>query len=68
KQQLRTHGESAVAAGVFGVPSTVVDGRVFWGEDSTDMLLAYLRGDPFFTSPLMQAATQLPSGIQRKRI
>jgi 2-hydroxychromene-2-carboxylate isomerase len=67
KQQLRSHGESAIAAGVFGVPSTVVDGRVFWGEDSTDMLLAYLRGDAFFTSPLMQAAMQLPSGIQRKR-
>jgi 2-hydroxychromene-2-carboxylate isomerase len=67
KQQLRSHGEDAIAAGVFGVPSTVVDGRVFWGEDSTDMLLAYLRGDAFFTSPLMRAATQLPSGVQRKR-
>jgi 2-hydroxychromene-2-carboxylate isomerase len=67
KQQLRRNGESAIAAGVFGVPSTVVDQRVFWGEDSIGMLLDYLRGDGFFASPLMQAAARLPNGVRRKR-
>jgi 2-hydroxychromene-2-carboxylate isomerase len=67
KQALYRHGEQAIAAGVFGVPSSVIDGRVFWGQDSTEMLLAYLTGDPFFSSDLMRSAAQLPKGIQRKR-
>lgn len=30
--------ENAVAAGVFGSPSYVVDGEVFWGQDRLDLL------------------------------
>jgi 2-hydroxychromene-2-carboxylate isomerase len=30
--------ENAVAAGVFGAPSYVVDGEVFWGQDRLDLL------------------------------
>lgn len=67
KQRLRTHGEEAIAAGVFGVPTAVVDNRCFWGLDATDMLHAYLRGDPFFDSELLRQARQLPPGIQRQR-
>lgn len=32
------HAEAAVAAGVFGSPSYVRDGEVFWGQDRIDML------------------------------
>ncbi|HJV50984.1 MAG TPA: 2-hydroxychromene-2-carboxylate isomerase [Noviherbaspirillum sp.] len=67
KQQLRSNGEQAVAAGVFGVPTAVVDNRCFWGLDSTDMLMAYLRGDPFFDSDAFKRAQTLPQGIQRNR-
>jgi 2-hydroxychromene-2-carboxylate isomerase len=67
KQALHRNGQDATAAGVFGVPSTVVDGRVFWGQDSSAMLLAYLAGDAVFSSDLMRAAQNLPSGIQRPR-
>jgi hypothetical protein len=67
KQRLRSNGEDAAAAGVFGVPTAVVDGRCFWGFDSTDMLLAYLRGDPFFQSGLLKSAQTLPQGVQRIR-
>ncbi|HYD61182.1 MAG TPA: 2-hydroxychromene-2-carboxylate isomerase [Noviherbaspirillum sp.] len=66
KQQLRTNGENAVAANVFGVPTAVVDNRCFWGLDSTDMLIAWLRGDPFFSSELLRQAQTLPQGIHRK--
>ncbi len=65
KQQLRINGEEAIAAGVFGVPTAVVDNRCFWGLDATDMLIAWLRGDPFFTSELFTRAQTLPQGIQR---
>lgn len=67
KQKLRINGENAIHAGVFGVPTAVVDNRCFWGLDSTDMLLAYLRGDPFFQSDLLRQAQELPQGIQRDR-
>ena len=66
KQQLRDNGEQAIAAGVFGVPTAVVDGRCFWGLDGTDMLAAYLNGDPFFQSDLLRQAQNLPQGVQRK--
>ncbi|MFZ6722141.1 2-hydroxychromene-2-carboxylate isomerase [Undibacterium sp. Ji49W] len=66
KQMLRINGEKAIAADVFGVPTTVVDGRCFWGLDSTDMLQAYLNGDDFFNSPDMLAARKMPYGLQRK--
>lgn len=66
KQQLRSNGEMAIASNVFGVPTAVVDNRCFWGLDSTDMLVAYLRDDPFFRSDLLRQAQTLPQGIQRK--
>lgn len=66
KQRLRDNGESAIAAKVFGVPTAVVDNRCFWGVDSTDMLIAWLRGDPFFRSEQLRHAQELPQGVHRK--
>lgn len=42
---LRRNGDEALQRGVFGVPTLVIDGELFWGEDATTMALAYL-GDP----------------------
>lgn len=42
KAQLRAHAEEAIAQGVFGVPSFLVDGKVFWGLDALPMLREYL--------------------------
>ena len=63
KEQLRLQGEDAIAAGVFGVPAFVVDGRVFWGQDSLPMLRSYLEGDAWFAGPQWDAVQQLPSGL-----
>lgn len=65
KPQLRNNGEQAIAAGVFGVPTSVIDGRCFWRLDSTEMLVAYLDGDPFFQSDLLKQAQNLPQGVNR---
>lgn len=35
----------ALAAGAFGVPSFVVDGELFWGQDRLPLLRGYLKGD-----------------------
>lgn len=65
KATLRANGEQAIAAGVFGVPTAVVDQRCFWGLDGTDMLQAYLDGDAFFQSDALRQARLLPQGIGR---
>lgn len=48
KGQLRANTDDAIASGVFGVPTFVVDGKVFWGFDALPMLKAYLDADPWF--------------------
>lgn len=45
KQRLRAATEQAVASGVFGVPTTVADGEIFWGTDGLELVEACLRGE-----------------------
>lgn len=45
KARLRRQTDEAVACGVFGVPTAVVDDEVFWGVDSLSHLDRHLRGD-----------------------
>ena len=66
KDTLRRHGDLAIAASVFGVPTAVVNQQCFWGVDATDMLIAYLQQDAFFSTAAFQDAKNLPVGIQRK--
>lgn len=44
KQRLRERTEDAIARGVFGVPSFVIEGEIFWGSDRIDALLRRLGG------------------------
>jgi len=48
KNQLRENTEEAAARGVFGVPSFVVAGEVFWGADSISFVQAFLPALPRF--------------------
>jgi 2-hydroxychromene-2-carboxylate isomerase len=65
KQALQAQTESAVAQGIFGVPTWVVDGRHFWGQDALPMLRAYLQGDPWFDGPDWQAPALCGVGVRR---
>lgn len=67
KDQLKAHAEDAIAAGVFGVPSMVVDGKVFWGLDALPMLRAYLDGNPWFADTHWDAVRRVPSGADVRR-
>jgi len=53
KAELRALTEAAVADGIFGVPTLVVDGRHFWGLDALPMLAAEDRKfePPLFPRP-----------------
>lgn len=61
KQALRQATDEAIAAGVFGVPSFVVDGRVFWGFDALTMLRAHLQGGA--AGAALDAAWSAPDGV-----
>lgn len=37
-QAYQAHTDAAIAAGVFGAPSYVVEGEIFWGQDRLDFL------------------------------
>lgn len=62
KQRLRANTEGAIARGVFGVPTTAVGDELFWGADSSEMLIAYLDDPALFLDLEMQRLKSLPSG------
>ena len=43
KARLRAQTEHAAALGIFGAPSFVVDGELFWGNDRLEQALAWAR-------------------------
>ena len=65
KQELRDNTQQAIAAGVFGVPSFVLDDRVFWGLDALPMLRDALQGGAWFDGPAWDAAGIKPPGVVR---
>lgn len=65
KAELRSLTESAVADGLFGVPTLEVDGRHFWGLDALPMLAAYLKHDPWFDGPAWDDAGRPRPGVRR---
>jgi 2-hydroxychromene-2-carboxylate isomerase len=65
KAALRQNTEAAATQGVFGVPTLMVENRLFWGLDSLPMLRAFLRGDPLYDSEAMRAARDAKIGARR---
>lgn len=67
KDELRAATDAAIARGVFGVPTLVIDDRIFWGNDATEMALDYLRGAPVFASDAFARLRDVPVGAVRSR-
>ena len=68
KQQLRQNTEEAIEAGVFGVPSIIADGHLFWGFDATDMYLDYQRHPNFFDDLDLLLIDDIPEAANRNQI
>lgn len=66
KQALRGNTEHAIANGVFGVPTTLVDGELFWGADYFDFLLEYLNDPSLLGDEEMRRVSDLPAAARRK--
>jgi hypothetical protein len=51
---------------VFGVPTIVAVGELFWGFDALPMLIDYLDSPERFNTQEMRRVGDLPVGMQRK--
>jgi 2-hydroxychromene-2-carboxylate isomerase len=67
KADLKTHTDEAIACGVFGVPTLMVDDRLFWGFDALPMLADYLANGAWSAGPGWDAAARLPVGVVRPK-
>ena len=67
KNVLRNNTERAIADGVFGVPTFVAEGEVFWGGDATDMMLSYLGNPVLFETSEMKRISEMPMGVTRRK-
>jgi 2-hydroxychromene-2-carboxylate isomerase len=65
KESLRANTDTAIAQGVFGVPTIVVDGEAFWGADATDFARAYLEDACVLDNEEMKRVSALPVGVSR---
>jgi 2-hydroxychromene-2-carboxylate isomerase len=67
KHGLREQTERALRLGVFGVPTFVFDGELFWGQDRMDHLARRLRGEVPPAAELAGSFLARPQGVRRKR-
>lgn len=66
KQGLRALTDEALAQGVFGVPTFVLDGELFWGHDRLGQLARKLAGQGPPESGLTRKILERPQGVVRK--
>ena len=60
------NGDNAIAAGVFGVPTFVINDEVFWGDDAFERVLDYLENPEILVEDNMAGAVGLVPTAERK--
>lgn len=66
KAALMRNYQSALADGVFGVPTLVAGDALFWGDDATDMFEDWLRDPGLLATSAMERLDALPVATARK--
>jgi 2-hydroxychromene-2-carboxylate isomerase len=66
KNSLRAATEQATREGVFGVPTLLIDGQLFWGNDAVDFAAAFLRDPSILETEDMKRIDTLPVGVTRQ--
>ena len=67
KDSLHVNTARATSEGVFGVPSFVINGELFWGGDSTEMMLDFLKNPGIFNTSEMKRISNMEMGLTRKK-
>jgi 2-hydroxychromene-2-carboxylate isomerase len=66
KQALRENTDEAIARGVFGVPTLVVDEEIFWGHDAADQFLDYLADEARMKRDVFEPVDGLAQGSAQR--
>ena len=66
KEALRRGTEEAAERGVFGIPTFVIGDEVFWGLDTTDLVLDYLNNPNMLKTGEYARISDLPIAQARK--
>jgi 2-hydroxychromene-2-carboxylate isomerase len=66
KAALKQQTEQAIARGVFGVPTFIVDDELFWGNDQFEHLELFLQGNDPLDPESVEAMLARRRGIDRK--
>lgn len=67
KLALKSSTEAALADGVFGVPTLVVHGHKFFGQDATALALAVLERPQLLQEGEYARLSAIPVGVRRER-
>lgn len=67
KDALRRNTEEAIAAGVYGVPSFLIEGELFWGDDMFELMLEWLDDPAILDDPEARRIMELPPAAERSR-
>jgi 2-hydroxychromene-2-carboxylate isomerase len=67
KERLRSITKDAADGGVFGVPTVIADGELFWGFDDFPNLDAFLRGEDPLAGYDWRAWQRVRPSVMRKR-
>ena len=66
KRELLANGEEAMQRGVFGVPTLRVRDELFWGNDATELALAYAHDENALDAE-MRRVDAIPEAVQRAK-
>ena len=66
KDILRHNTDNAITAGIYGVPTILINDKRFWGLDQSQMMLDYLEHPHLMEAPEMKRLTDLPQGAIRQ--
>lgn len=66
KRELMANGEEAIRLGLFGVPTLKVRDELFWGNDATELALAYAHDEGALDDE-MRRVDAIPAAVQRQR-
>lgn len=66
KEELKKNTDAAIAKGVFGVPTFMVDKELFWGSDRIQFLEDYLNGQLKVDQTKIEKILKRPRAVDRK--
>jgi 2-hydroxychromene-2-carboxylate isomerase len=67
KEKLRAATSEAIAAGVFGVPTLLIDSEIFWGADAVEFAQAFIADPAILATEEMRRVAAIPVGASRKQ-